>query len=96
MAVGGKNEEEQVTLLADNLVFMLVRHLPVHRCGACPSPGICHGPGSSYLSEGVGNASNRGVRRSLGDAAFLHPNSDRTVALSQRVLMGARLWPFAS
>lgn len=41
----------------------------------------------SYLSEGVGNASNRGVRRSLGAAAFLHPDGDRTVVCEQLSLV---------
>lgn len=37
MALGGK-KEKWVTLLANNLVLMLLHHLPVHGCSICPLP----------------------------------------------------------
>lgn len=84
--MGGKNKEEWVTLLADNFVFILVCHLLVTGWTDTVSvhpQGADMGQEVSYLSEGVGNASNRVVRRSLGAAAFLHPDGDRTVVCEQ-------------
>lgn len=79
-----------MTLLADNFVFVLVRHLLVMGWTDTVSvhpQGADMGQEVSSLSEGVGNASNRGIKRSLGAAAFLHPDGDRTVVCKQLSLV---------